>query len=262
MPFCLLEKERYPDAKAQYLHEERFFPIISAVLDQEQDGVVYTNNSRCPSSFFIEHKFGFSQMFGIRDTAFYQGLSKYLFIDQAFQPSKIRSYSPKHDDFFYNRAELSERCQFRLVDDSKLVQELNYKDTKVEDVTLDNAEEIEHVFKLDLFNRFWRCKEDFVKHGIAKVLRYKEEPVSICYAAAVADGIAEIDVSTFPEFRQHSFGRFVSSVFIRACLDSSIIPNWDCFTNNIGSMRLAKSLGFVKYGEPYAFFTLNKTNNN
>jgi len=261
MPFCLLEKENYPIAKEYYLREKRFYPLVSTVLNQEQDGVVFANHRHRPDSFFVEHKFGYSQIYGAIDTSFYKGLRKYLFIDKAFHPQKIRSYAPDHSDFFHGYAEISERCQFHLIDDSKLVLKPYHGDIMVEDVTDQNAEDVDQVFKMDLFNRFWGSKEDFLTHGIAKVLKYKGKPASICYASAVADDVVEIDVATLPEYRRHNFGRFVCSAFIRACLDSKIIPNWDCFTNNIGSMRLAESLGFAKYGEPYAFFTLNKTNN-
>lgn len=261
MSFCRLEKGKYPIAKEYYLREKRFYPLVAAVLDQSQDGVVFANHPLFPSTFFVEHKFGFSQIYGVVDSRFYQGLRKYLFIDQAFIPQKIRSYAPSHHDFFHGFAEISERCQFRLADDSKLMLEPYQIDISVEDVTKENAEEVDQVFKLDLFNRFWGSKEAFLKHGIAKALTHQGKFASICYASAVADGVAEIDVATIPEYRRHGYGRIVCSAFIRRCLDSRIILNWDCFTNNIGSMRLAESLGFAKYGEPYTFFTLNKTMN-
>lgn len=261
MSFCRLEKGKYPIAKEYYLSEKRFYPLVSAVLDQSQDGVVFANHPLFPDTFFVEHKFGFSQIYGVLDSSFYQGLRNYLFIDQAFIPQKIRSYAPSHREFFQGYAEISERCQFRLVNDSKLMLEPYRLDISVEDVTKENAEEVDQVFKLDLFNRFWGSKEAFLKHGMAKALTYQGKFTSFCYASAVAEGVAEIDVATIPEYRRHGFGRIVCSAFIRRCLESRIIANWDCFTNNIGSMRLAESLGFAKYGEPYTFFTLNKTKN-
>jgi RimJ/RimL family protein N-acetyltransferase len=261
MSFCRLEKGKYPIAKEYYLREKRFYPLVSAVLDQSQDGVVFANHPFSPNTFFVEHKFGFSQIYGVQDSSFYRGLRKYLFADQAFIPQKIRSYAPSHRDFFQGYAEISERCQFRLVNDSNLMPEPYRIEISVQDVTQENAEEVDQVFKLDLFNRFWGSKKAFLKHGMAKVLRYQEKFASICYASAVSNGVAEIDVATIPEYRRHGFGRIVCSAFIRRCSESRIIPNWDCFTNNIGSMRLAESLGFAKYGEPYTFFTVNKTKN-
>jgi len=258
MSFCRLEKNRYPIAKDYYLSEDRFYPLISAVLNQEQEGVVYANHARSPDSFFVEHKFGFSQIYGAADTGFYEGLRKYLFIEKAFIPEKIRAYAPNHGDFFKGYAEISERCQFRLADESTVVAEPYQRGILVEDVTLEDIRDVDRAFGLDLCNRFWGSKEDFLRHGMAKVLQYQGNYASICYAAALADGIAEIDVATLPEYRQKAFGRLVCTAFLRGCLDKKIIPNWDCFTNNTGSMRLAEDLGFVKYGEPYAFFTLRR----
>jgi RimJ/RimL family protein N-acetyltransferase len=260
MSFFRLKKIRFHIAKKNYYSEKRRYPLIGAVLNSTQEGVVFANDKHHPTSFFIEHKFGFSQIFGDRDTDFYHGLRQYLFVDQAFTPQKIRLYAPDRSYFFQGCAELSERCQFRLKDDLMVELKPNLENLSIENVTIHNAEKVDQIFKLDLFSRFWDNKEDFLKHGMAKVLKYHEKPASICYAATISDNIAEIDVATLPEYRKHNFGRFACSAFIRTCLDTGIVPNWDCFTNNVGSMRLAESLGFVKYGEPYAFFTLNKSN--
>lgn len=259
MSFCILDKEKYPIAKEHYLKEKHFYPLISAVLNRSQDGVVFANHEDQPTTFYVEHQFGFSQIFGIRDISFFKGLRKYLLIDQAFHPQKIRLYSPKYENFLQGDAEISERCQFRLKDESNLFPEPCQYNISIENVTYKNAKEIDSAVKLDLFSRFWKNKVDFLEHGMAKVLKYDGKYASICYASAVADNIAEIDIATLPKYRQRGFGKIVCSAFIRACLDNGIKPNWDCFTNNTGSMRLAHSLGFVKFGKPYVFYTLNKT---
>jgi hypothetical protein len=259
MSIDLLEKEGYHIAKKHYSRESRSYPIIRSVLNQAQEGVVLANNPESPSSFFVEHKFGFSQFFGQKDTQFYHRLKNYLFVETAFTAQKIRAYAPNHSDIYHGHAEISERCQFRLGDFSKLKLEPLPEGIVIENATDQNVELINHTFNLDLFNRFWGNKNDFLNHSLAKILMYRGKPTSICYAAAVADGVAEIDVATLPEYWKHHFGKIVCSSFIRECLDRRIIPNWDCFTNNVGSMRLAESLGFVKYGSPYQFFTFSKS---
>lgn len=260
MNFLILDSKKYDLVRERYLIGERFFPLIAAVLNQEQGGLVFANDYKNPEIFFVEHKFGFSQIFGEDNILFFEALKKYLLCDQLFTPQKIRLYTPNHSFLFNGYAEISERCQFRLKDDFKLIINSYPDHLNIEDVTEENVEEINQCFNLDLFNRFWDCKDDFLKKALPKILRYRNKPVSICYASTVSNQIAEIDVATLEKFRRYDFGKYVSSAFIRSCLDNGIIPNWDCFTNNLGSMRLALSLGFQKYGEPYPFFTINKKN--
>jgi hypothetical protein len=38
-----------------------------------------------------------------------------------------------------------------------------------------------------------------------------------------------------------------------------VAPVWDCFANNLGSMHLARSAGFVAAAPPYPFFTITKS---
>jgi RimJ/RimL family protein N-acetyltransferase len=37
-----------------------------------------------------------------------------------------------------------------------------------------------------------------------------------------------------------------------------VSPLWDCFTNNAGSMALARSCGFRPIGPAYSFYTISK----
>ena len=51
-------------------------------------------------------------------------------------------------------------------------------------------------------------------------------------------------------------GNYLVKEFNNRCFMNNIKPLWDCFTNNIGSMNLAKSAGFQKKGKPYKFYTI------
>jgi predicted GNAT family acetyltransferase len=80
--------------------------------------------------------------------------------------------------------------------------------------------------------------------------------VSLCYAAAVADGLAEVDVATDPEFRERGLAGVVTRQFIRECLSRGVAPTWDCFEYNAGSMKLARKIGFVEMRR-YPFYSFN-----
>jgi len=203
------------------------------------------------------HKFGFSQIFGEKDNAFLNAVRKSV-LSGDFRAKKIRLYAPSNSQFFGSRAELSERCQFRLPGWPQDFPSQGASEGDVVDINAKNVFAIDKELGLDLEQRFWRGYDDFLLYGMGKALLFNGEFCSACYAAAVSGGIAEIDVATLPPYRKRGFGNLVCRAFIKECRHSGVVPNWDCFTNNPGSLFLAKSLGFEKYGTPYPFLTFQK----
>ncbi|HLY70461.1 MAG TPA: GNAT family N-acetyltransferase [Puia sp.] len=101
------------------------------------------------------------------------------------------------------------------------------------------------IFKLQLENRFWKNREDFLKNGFGFcILNQVNSPVALCYSACVTDNNAEIDVMTLIEYRQKGLAKIVVNEFVKYCLDHNLIANWDCFEDNKSSVRTAYSIGF------------------
>jgi RimJ/RimL family protein N-acetyltransferase len=111
-------------------------------------------------------------------------------------------------------------------------------------------------FGVRIESRFWASVVDFIQHGLGVCLTQAGEIVSICYAATVVDGLAEIDVATDPEFRGRGLAGITTKRFIQECLDRQLLPTWDCFDYNTGSLKLALKLGF-EAGKNYDFYSFN-----
>jgi RimJ/RimL family protein N-acetyltransferase len=111
-------------------------------------------------------------------------------------------------------------------------------------------------FNLDLDSRFWSSIQDVEENGLGFCLLKDGELVSICYAAAISDGLAEVDVITDEAYRGQGLGSLVSRQFIRECLLRGITPTWDCFSYNTNSQRLAERLGFSELVR-YPFYSFN-----
>ncbi len=73
-----LEKCSYEPIYNLYQLGESFFPLIAAVLLNEQDGAVYVDNPNSPSQAYVEHTFGFAQVFGNITADFEKELALYL----------------------------------------------------------------------------------------------------------------------------------------------------------------------------------------
>ena len=260
----LLDKTHYQKIYTYYLENKDFYPLIGAILLKEQDGLVYVNCLDNPSQIYVEHSFGFAQLFGQKDEHFEQQLEAYLFLNKSFSPEKIRLYAPNAPTFilkpkYETFRSYRQRFKLELKPSTEVTTTTKLPDEKIcfSGIADTNCEALDD--KFHIVSRFWRNSVDFIKHSNAFVVYYNKEPASMCYAAANANCFAEIDVLTLPQYRNLGLGRIAVLGFIKRCIELSIVPLWDCFTNNEGSMSLCKSVGFIAPKGPYLFFTISKT---
>lgn len=256
-----LHKSAYEHAYQHYLCHAAFFPLVAAVLCDTQDGVVYVDNQRYPTAYYVEHAFGFAQIFGIESESFYQQLYEYLFIKKTFVPVKIRLYTPNEmpflaDTTFDGIRAFRQRFVFPTTLENHSAWYTHTHDSVVcvKGLLDTEIDEVDRVFRV--VQRFWRTPADFMLHAHARVVWYEQSPVAICYAAAVANDQAEVDVVTHPNYRQRGFASMAVSDFITECRKVALHPVWDCFTNNLGSMNLSHKSGFVAERSIYAFYTI------
>lgn len=93
---------------------------------------------------------------------------------------------------------------------------------------------------------FWPSPADFLTRGVGVCVLVDGRMASLCYAACVAERLAEVDVVTAPDHRGHGYARLVGDRFVDECVSRELEPTWDCFTANEPSMRLAQHLGFER----------------
>jgi GNAT superfamily N-acetyltransferase len=240
-----------------------FFPLVAAVANETQTGRVFVNNRLEPTQFYVEHSFGFAQIFGEPDALFEQELEVYFFGQPSLGVPKVRLYGTYVPNFIsrdHSKVLVSERQRFTL----DLPEFMRYLggvsitkySTQIEKVTVANVDEVELSFGLT--RRFWPSEIAFVDDANGFVLREEGRLVSICYSAASAFGFDEIDVLTLPEFKRRGFGKSVVITFLQAALARGATPLWDCYTNNLPSMSLAEEIGFRPSGDAYPFFTINR----
>lgn len=258
-----LSPEARARAYAVYAANNAFFPLIAAVLSGAQRGMVYADRAEASRQIYVEHAFGFAQLLGQAVPDFEAELQQYLLIDRAFAVPKVRLYTPLSPVFhdcepmrafraerqrFFLRAEAYAAARARLLS--------RCMDGDVLPVTTETVERVESAF--GLVSRFWPDAAAFVAHARAQVICYAGEPVAICYAAALENGKAEVDILTRPEYRGKGLAMMAAVRFVDDCLAHGVEPLWDCFTNNAGSMALRERLGFLDCAAPYEFFTITK----
>ena len=243
--------------KLVYEQQKINFPFIHSVTTALQAGRIFANSPENPTSFFICHDFGWSEIIG-SDSQFIEKLHEFIFMQEEFSCFKVRAFTPadEHVNFFSSLSQKAERCQFRL-DNFKKKMSIP-SGFSVETINSQNMQVVSDAFGLDFFSRNWPSKASFTRNAFGSLVRSEQTPCAVCYSCASMGEVEEIDVFTAPNFRGKGLGRLACEHFIDECRRRSRVPNWDCFTNNEGSMMLAKSLGFKKHSEPYAFFTYNR----
>lgn len=249
------------DAFESYRMQSAFFPLIGAVLEGNQDGVVFADSAAGTNRFYVEHVFGFAQVFGYSSATFDEQLNDYLIVKKAFAPAKVRLYTPEEPEFLAGMEfdfARSRRQRFVLDAESpefrSASSRLRFTSVRVSDVEMAEVPLLDRRFQL--VTRFWRDELEFLQHSRAVVVWQDTVPVAICYAAAVSNGFAEVDVLTLPEFRKAGYGALAVQGFNERCLNDGLIPVWDCYTNNVGSMVLCQKTGFKAMAGDYAFYTL------
>lgn len=250
----VLPPQKYSLVKEVFSQQAIFFPIIGAVLDLLQPGVVFVDCVSNPRGFFVAHRFGFSQCFFL-DTQVLEVCVSHLVLEKDKRlPRKLRLYNPSHDLLSFSErypsAYRSERIQWRLSHE---------KLHKVDYFRIDAPlyQEVEEHFPLELGSRFWSSKAQFLKESFGVVVKVESELASVCYAAALSQGIAEIDVFTLERYRRGRAGKRASQGFLTECASRGVTPNWDCYSNNEGSCALARALGFGERHR-YPFLTIDR----
>lgn len=236
-----------------------FFPIIAAVLNENQNGLVFVSKKDNASCLLVIHKFGFAQIIcGKYSNDLKEEILQVLRSDIRVGETRLLKFR-----FFCAEKELinsiglsefnyqtGERVRFVLPDYSSF----NPLFSKVEEEEINRINE---TFQLDLDCRFWNNRQDFIKKGLPFVSKDQHTIKSICYAAASEDGFAEIDVFTNEKYRGMGYAKEAVRGFIQNCLAENISPLWDCYSNNIGSMKTAKSIGFIE-SYRYEFLIVSK----
>ena len=244
----VLDKKEHLSVLKLYLKQKNHFPLILAVLLNLQDGEIFYDDNK--DDFLIIHKYGFAQVLENSKKALWRSsVIDHLQSRTLFPKGKIRLYSLNQEWLnilqkeLRNQVEICERVQLRLKSQNTThPKKLDLFQYKI--IDKHNFNIIESTFKFEIATRFWDSKESFLKNSFGFTAFEQEKPVSLCYACAVSNNLAEIDIYTLPEYRGLGLSKTTLLYFIDHCNHKKIVPNWDCYTNNLNSFNLALNVGF------------------
>lgn len=268
MAIEILKNNYYSNVFSRYKKLKCFFPIIGAVLEGKQQGLVLTNSNHNPEAFFVIHKFGFAQHFEFTSVAKFNHTIFNLLTAKnqtatifSF-PEKIRLYNstPLFSKMLHKSCKKyiarSKRVSMRITDYT--YQADTHSAFEISKISAKDIQNINDSLKLNIDHRFWNSAEEVIRDGLGYILKLKstDEICSVCYAAAVSNNIAEIDICTAKKHQKKGYALAVANTFVNDITAKAMIPNWDCYTNNTASLVLAAKLNFKPRFE-YDFYTVN-----
>ncbi|MGF1765969.1 GNAT family N-acetyltransferase [Enterovibrio makurazakiensis] len=261
-PTLLLENE-YKDLFERYITSQFVFPLIAAVIERKQDGLIFVNCNESPTSYFIVHKFGFCQFFEVEsDIRFERQICDFLDSTNNLAGicgEKLRIYctdkkwSGYIDSLNNPSFAKTTRCRMHF---GGIIPSPNLSESKVCEISESNFHLLEQSINLSYGQRFWKSNQEFLSSSGAVATFIDDVAVSVCYSAATSNCMAEIDVYTHEDYRHGGHALDALNVFIRQSILVGVKPYWDCYKNNIASFKLALSAGFfVKY--EYDFYVVD-----
>lgn len=234
------------------------FPIINAVVEGQQDGKIYN----LPDCTLIMHKCGFAYCKPLAEVVDYSKLVEFLLrqneLPQYFHvydaPSQLCAAFKAQGTKFNIKVRSRLQLKFPLVKQPIAGFPLPAGYTSMQ-ITINNINALA-TLNLKIEDKFWRSGEDFIKHGFGyAVFASSGEAASVCYTASIVDNIAEIDVATLPAYQQKGLAKVAVGEFLKHCIINQITASWDCFEDNIGSLRIAEGLGFEQT-KKYTFLSI------
>lgn len=263
----LLPKKQYSKVLSSYKEQKYFFPIIGAVLENTEHGYVLVNSLEDYTSVFVIHKFGFSQYIEIDkkndnflEELIYSIFDKNKFLKELGIP-KIRIYysgsifTNKIKNTDNNLYETTKRTRLNI---SKKINKLDELDNEFtfERLSNKNILKVDKELNLNLCNRFWNNCDDVIEKSCANIMLKKDEIVGICYFAAISNHFGEVDVLIKDVYRGKNYSYYLLNNFLMKLQDTEEKALWDCYSNNLGSMKLAMNSYFdIQY--EYDFFIVN-----
>jgi hypothetical protein len=246
------------------LKAARSFPLIDAVVLGKQEGKTYSLSTEAYEATFILHKaaFGYLEIDGDKKKAFddFLGFVKsntelpayfHLYEFDADLASSIDATGLKY--------KLRDRIQLQYK--SKAVEQTRNPEFTIRLLQADDEQSLTEN-KLDNYKTFWPSYSEFLAGGYGTCAINKAGNIlSVCYTAAVGEMAAEVDIITAPESRGKGLGRATTMAYIEESLRRNLIPNWDCFADNLASYEVALKTGF-EVTKKYTFLSLFDPNKN
>ncbi|GED15417.1 GNAT family N-acetyltransferase [Aneurinibacillus migulanus] len=243
------------------------------VIDNKVNGQIFVDDSLHPTVSLIVHKYGMALLCGnAENDSFNDKLVRFLKNTPSVElPAKYMLTYPERWEHKLASILGTELLQADDKGDSKVMtrdtstsflqtQRINYQfkpssplininipaPFTLKKIDLDIYGKIHETQHSVVPEQFWNTAEDFLENGIGYALLYDNQIVSTSFASFIVDDKLELGVETTETFRKKGYSIYAASALVSYCLTNRYEPVWACRRENVGSSRLAESLGFIQ----------------
>lgn len=248
------------------LNEVRINTLFARfVLEHKVTGKVYVNRLENPSVYCIGHPYGMSLLFGdTGDEAFNRRFVEYALNTNGNRKHYIwmqawpKTWNDKldnllgkklvkagnHENEVQNRmVELNTRVNFKFNPEKYRRFKKTLTGKNYEIVRTDEKMYTAMVGSV-VPCHFWDHAGEFIKSGVGFSLFYEGKLATTAFSAFIFEGVLELGMETFPEYRGKGLAQWAYSALIDYCLEHNYEPVWSCRLENTASYNLAQKLGF------------------
>jgi GNAT superfamily N-acetyltransferase len=274
----LLHNNKY-EKVTKPLSEVTFNNLFArSVIEKKVIGSIYVDNTENPRTFYINHPYGMSLLFGETDN---NDFNSWL-IDYALNTYKVRdkyewlqafpdSWNKKISELFGNNLikssdNIDNKKNYKIEENIRV--NFKFNKEKYLDFKSKNNNNVCNIIRTDKVmyenmqgsvvpKYFWKDAEHFFSCGIGYSVVFENNVISTAYSAFIHDSQLELGIETIEGFRGKGFAMQVCSALINYCINNGYEPIWACRLENVSSYKLAQKLGF----EPTAYIPFYRLNN-
>jgi RimJ/RimL family protein N-acetyltransferase len=266
----LLNKDQYYKA-VKPLEDVVFNHLFArAVVEQKIDGLIYTDNSDAPQSFYVVHPYGMSLLFGNnKKEEFNTQLINYLINKNKIRNraewmqvypedwsarlltslgnqllTKKQKNEGRIPESGFVKVEEQTRVNFKF--DPNIYSEFRKRNRVCDaEILRTQEDEFQNMPGTVVPMYFWQNASQFLNDGVGFSLRFNGELSCTAFSAFIDNGQLELGIETAAQFRGKGFAMHTCATLIDYCLENGYDPVWSCRFENTGSYLLAQKLGFV-----------------
>ena len=227
--------------------------MARSVIVGDADGRVFVSSYESPQSFYIIHSSGMTFLCGdSTDEDFNKGLFNYFHsISNGRKKDEWLQAFPRDWDVVMqrlideNKATLHERLNFKF-DLVKFNETYKQMGKTLHEVISPSIETLFELHGSVVPKDYWRSHERFNDIAKAFSVMIDGKLAATAFASARHDNQLEIGIETVKEHHGKGLAYLVCAKLVEYCIDNDLEPVWSCRSGNIGSVNLAKKLGFVE----------------
>lgn len=104
-------------------------------------------------------------------------------------------------------------------------------------------------YMVDEIELMWGSVEAFIRKGFGYCAVKDNEVLSWCTGEYFSSEYCGIGIETVEPYQGKGIASAAASGFLRHCRENGKIPHWDCWKNNIPSVKTAEKVGFEKLAD-------------